>query len=157
MSLLTHAQLERIEKRYAQGISSADIVSIFEKAKASVSEASLRKYVQLRLVPKSERVALGKSRRGSAGLYPVRSVRMINDIKQALKDGDTLEGLQASPRAVLQEVEALEAEASRLMQRAQKHVPRGAAAARPKKHLEAGKAALEKFSRALRAALEASG
>lgn len=91
MSNLSLVEIRRIEKQYPDGIGSAQVVEIFKGKGHRFSEATLRKYVQLGLLPKSRRVGVRGRHRGSSGLYPVGIVKLISDIKQALDMGATLE------------------------------------------------------------------
>lgn len=91
MALLSDAEIRRLERKHVAGVSSAAIVEAFQGKGARFSEATLRKYVQLGLLPKSHRVGTRGRHRGSSGLYPVIVLRLINDIKQALDAGATLE------------------------------------------------------------------
>lgn len=107
MALLTAAEIKRIEKKYADGISSRDIVDIFQKKGERFSEPTLRKYVQLGLLPKSRRVGIRGKHRGSSGLYPVIAVRLINQIKKDLNEGATLEEIRLGTVGLSGEVQAL--------------------------------------------------
>ena len=85
MALLSATELRRVERDHEDGISSADIVELFSSKGERFSEATLRKYVQLGLLPMSRRVGIRGRHRGSSGLYPVVVVRLINEIKKALE------------------------------------------------------------------------
>lgn len=91
MSNLSLVEIRRIEKQYPDGIGSSQVVEIFKGKGHRFSEATLRKYVQLGLLPKSRRVGVRGRHRGSSGLYPVSIVKLISDIKLALDNGATLE------------------------------------------------------------------
>jgi DNA-binding transcriptional MerR regulator len=91
MMSLSGPELRRIERQFAEGIRSQAVVEIFRSKGHRFSEATLRKYVQLGLLPKSRRVGVRGRHRGSSGLYPVSIVRLVNDIKRALEAGATLE------------------------------------------------------------------
>jgi DNA-binding transcriptional MerR regulator len=91
MTLLTDKEVDRLEKKHQVGISSRAVVEAFQSKGARFSEATLRKYVQLGLLPKSQRVGTRGRHRGSSGLYPVMIVRLVNDIKAALDAGSTLD------------------------------------------------------------------
>ncbi|MBI3179211.1 MAG: MerR family transcriptional regulator [Deltaproteobacteria bacterium] len=107
MSLLSSAELSRIERAHAAGIGSSVIVESFRKRRERFSEATLRKYVQLGLLPKSRRVGQRGRHRGSSGLYPVGIVRLINEIKRALERGATLEEIRLGSVGLLGEVQGL--------------------------------------------------
>ncbi|MEO0814149.1 MAG: hypothetical protein AAFY60_14900 [Myxococcota bacterium] len=90
MALLSEGELKKLEKRFGDGISSADIVEAFSSRGERFSEATLRKYVQLGLLPRSQRVGTEGRHRGSSGVYPIKTVRLVNSIKRALEEGQTL-------------------------------------------------------------------
>ena len=58
------------------------------------SEASFRKYVQQGLLPRSKRVGRKGKHRGSLGVYPAKTIRRINSVKQLMADGYTIEEIQ---------------------------------------------------------------
>lgn len=124
MSLLSAAELKRIESKHAEGISSADTVQIFVQKGERFSEATLRKYVQLGLLPKSRRVGARGRHRGSSGRYPVAIVRIINDIKRALEQGATLEEIRLSRVGLVGEVESLQRQAVQVMKHFEEAVAR---------------------------------
>jgi hypothetical protein len=117
MALLSDAELKRLEKKHEAGIGSADIVDAFKSKGARFSEATLRKYVQLGLLPKSHRIGQRGRHRGSSGLYPVMVVRQINDIKGALDAGATLDEVRVGRVGLGGEVDALRIAASKVMDR----------------------------------------
>jgi len=91
MTLLPHAELERIERDYSEGVTSAQLFEILSSLGIRISEPTFRKYVQLGLLPRSKRVGQKGKHKGSQGIYPVSTVRRILEIK-ALMEGDlTLE------------------------------------------------------------------
>ncbi len=93
MALLTESEIKRVESKYSEGISSAAVVKTFRAKGARFSEATLRKYVQLGLLPTSRRIGIKGKHRGSSGLYPVAIVRLANSIKQALEAGHSLQSI----------------------------------------------------------------
>lgn len=107
MATLQSSELRRIETKYAAGITSAAVVKIFRGKGERFSEATLRKYVQLGLLPTSKRVGIRGRHRGSSGLYPCVIVRMANDIKRQLEMGHTLDAIRQSGIAMVGEVELL--------------------------------------------------
>lgn len=86
--------LQTIERDHAQGLTSQEILALFKEQGIAMSEASLRKYVQLGLLPRSVRVGEKGKHRGSRGVYPVRVVRQILVIKQLMAQQYTIEQLQ---------------------------------------------------------------
>jgi hypothetical protein len=107
MGALTTTELRRIEHKFEAGIRSGAVVEIFQGKGHRFSEASLRKYVQLGLLPKSRRVGIRGRHRGSSGLYPVTVVRLINDIKLALDKGATLEEVRFGIVGLASEIDVL--------------------------------------------------
>src|SRR6185503_20086322 len=79
---IDEAMLIRIEREHAAGLSSAEILDVFAVHGIQLSEATLRKYVQLGLLPRSVRVGRKGKHQGSQGVYPVQVVRQILHIKQ---------------------------------------------------------------------------
>ncbi len=93
--LLSDAELDELETTYADGITAAQIVDIFVSRQVRLSEASFRKYVQQGLLPRSRRVGRKGKHRGSMGVYPAKTVRRINEIKRWMREGYTIEEIQA--------------------------------------------------------------
>ncbi len=107
MALLAPAEIKKIERKFEGGISSAAIVQIFQEKGERFSEATLRKYVQLNLLPKSRRVGTRGKHKGSSGLYPATIIGLINDIKGALDAGATLDEIRYTHVGLVGEVHAL--------------------------------------------------
>ena len=82
--LLSEAELDAIEAANPGGLSSGEIVNIFTRQGTRFSEATLRKYVQLGLLPRSRRVGTKGKHKGSRGVYPAGVVRQINEIKRMM-------------------------------------------------------------------------
>lgn len=87
--------LVRIEAEYALGISSASILEVLASLGVKFSEATLRKWVQVGLLPRSVRVGTKGKHTGSHGRYPATIVRQILEIKDLLADGMTIEQVQS--------------------------------------------------------------
>jgi hypothetical protein len=92
--LLDDAALHAIETSHADGLTAVQIVGVFTSRGVKFSEASFRKYVQQGLLPRSRRVGRKGKHRGSLGLYPAKTVRRINRVKQLMADGHTIEEIQ---------------------------------------------------------------
>jgi DNA-binding transcriptional MerR regulator len=92
--LLKEDELRAIEGTYGEGISAVQIVDVFTSRGIKFSEASFRKYVQQGLLPRSRRVGRKGKHRGSMGVYPAKTVRRINTVKQLMADGYTIEEIQ---------------------------------------------------------------
>src|SRR5665811_2376493 len=82
--VFTDDELSRIEREHAEGVTSEQIVDLFVRRHLRFTEATLRKYVQLGLLPRSRRVAIAGAQRGSQGLYPATIVRRIQHLKSML-------------------------------------------------------------------------
>src|SRR5690606_18912228 len=87
---IDESTLARIEQQHTAGLSSAEILDVFAAHNVSLSEATLRKYVQLGLLPRSVRVGTKGKHRGSKGVYPVRVVRQILQIKRMMAEQYTI-------------------------------------------------------------------
>ena len=98
--LLRPADVERIERAATRGVTSREVVKLFEARGARLSAATFRKYVQAGLLPRSRRVGRKGKHTGSTGLYPVAVVRRIDLIKRMMAEGLTLEDIRASFVAV---------------------------------------------------------
>jgi hypothetical protein len=93
-SLLTEEQLRAIETQSPEGLTAVQIVDAFTRHNIKFSEASFRKYVQQGLLPRSRRVGRKGKHKGSLGVYPAKTVRRINHVKQLMLDGYTIEEIQ---------------------------------------------------------------
>jgi len=96
MDFLNLAEIEQIETERAAGITSGEVVRIFEARGARLSASTFRKYVQLGLLPRSRRVGRKGKHSGSTGLYPASVVRRIAVIKRMMAAGYTVEDIQGS-------------------------------------------------------------
>lgn len=88
------SELTRIERERPEGLTSQEILSTLSSLGQSFSEASLRKYVQLGLLPRSVRVGQKGKHRGSKGIYPVRVLRQILAIKDMMARDLTIEQIK---------------------------------------------------------------
>jgi len=100
--------LDRLEREHEQGITSAEILDIFAANEIKFSEATLRKYVQLGLLPRSVRVGRKGKHQGSQGLYPATVVRQIQRIKEMMAQDYTIEEIQREFLFVRGDIEELE-------------------------------------------------
>src|SRR5512139_3699256 len=89
--LLLEEELGDIERQSPDGLTSRQIVDVFTSRGMRFSEATLRKYVQLGLLPRSVRVGRKGKHRGSCGLYPATAVRQIDHIRRLMAQGFTIE------------------------------------------------------------------
>jgi hypothetical protein len=99
--------LASIERERPQGLSSEEIVSYFTDRGVRFTEATLRKYVQLGLLPRSRRVGMKGKHRGSQGMYPATVLRRIQRLKSMMQKY-TIEQIQREFLFVRGDVEELE-------------------------------------------------
>jgi len=108
VNLIEENGLKRLESENPQGLTSKEILDVFQDHGLSLSEATLRKYVQLGLLPRSVRVGQKGKHRGSKGVYPVRVVRQIVLVKRLMAHGYTIEQIQEEFLFLRGELEELE-------------------------------------------------
>jgi DNA-binding transcriptional MerR regulator len=106
--LLRPEDLERVERERTVGISSREVVRLFQSRGARLSASTFRKYVQVGLLPRSRRVGRKGKHTGSTGLYPVEVVRRINLIKRMMAEGMTIEDIRESFVAVKNRLDDVE-------------------------------------------------
>ena len=108
--LLGEDEIQEIEKAWPNGLTSRQIVDVFETRGIRFSEATLRKYVQIGLLPRSVRVGRKGKHRGSCGLYPAHVVRRVNDVKGMMAEDRTIEEIQRSFARFKDEIDSVEKE-----------------------------------------------
>lgn len=106
--LLSPQDIQRLERGRPAGITSREVVRIFEGRGAKLSESTFRKYVQVGLLPRSRRVGRKGKHTGSTGLYPVLVLRRINLIKRMMAEGMTLEEIRGSFVALKNQLDDVE-------------------------------------------------
>jgi hypothetical protein len=106
--LLDEREIDEIERTWPNGLTSRQIVDVFETRGIRFSEATLRKYVQLGLLPRSVRVGRKGKHRGSCGLYPAHVVRRVNAVKGLMAEDRTIEEIQRSFARFKDEIDAVE-------------------------------------------------
>jgi hypothetical protein len=106
--VIDDAALSQIERSHARGLTSAEILDVFARHSVPLSEATLRKYVQLGLLPRSVRVGKKGKHQGSQGVYPVGVIRQIVRIKQMMAESYTIEQIQKEFLFIRSDVEQLE-------------------------------------------------
>ena len=109
--------LAQLEKAHVAGFTSAEILDVFARHDVQLSEATLRKYVQLGLLPRSVRVGRKGKHQGSQGVYPVGVVRQILRIKQMMAESYTIEQIQREFLFIRSEVEQLESMLGRIFKK----------------------------------------
>jgi len=88
------AELDALESEFREGLSSGEVVDVFCRRGIRFSEATFRKYVQLGLLPRSTRVGTKGKHKGSKGVYPVGTLRQINEIKRMMALDYTIEEIR---------------------------------------------------------------
>jgi len=106
--VIDSATLDQLEREYPQGLTSAEILELCAANGLSLSEATLRKYVQLGLLPRSVRVGRKGKHQGSQGVYPVTVLRQVVRIKDMLTRNYTIEQIQRDFLFVRRDLEQLE-------------------------------------------------
>jgi hypothetical protein len=95
-TVLQEREIQEIERAWPNGLTSRQIVDVFETRGIRFSEATLRKYVQLGLLPRSVRVGRKGKHRGSCGVYPAHVIRRVTVVKAMMADNRTIEEIQRS-------------------------------------------------------------
>src|SRR5574338_426624 len=105
---LSSQEIARLERERAEGITTGEVVRLFESRGVRLSAATFRKYVQVGLLPRSRRVGRKGKHTGSTGLYPVAVVRRIALIKRMMAEGYTVEDIRGSFVTVRNRLEDVE-------------------------------------------------
>jgi len=108
MDYFAEHEIDQVERERAAGITSGEVVRLFEARGARLSSSTFRKYVQLGLLPRSRRVGRKGKHQGSTGLYPVAVVRRIGLIKRMMAEGYTVEQIRGSFVAVRNRLDDVE-------------------------------------------------
>ena len=106
-TLLDAAEIDALESAFPEGLSSGEVVDAFCRRGIRFSEATFRKYVQLGLLPRSTRVGTKGKHKGSRGIYPVATLRQINEIKRMMALDYTIEEIRSEFAFVGGELEEL--------------------------------------------------
>ncbi len=109
MDRIDESTLDRIERDHAAGLTSAEILDLFATGGVHLTEATLRKYVQVGLLPRSVRVGRKGKHQGSQGVYPVTVIRQILRIKEMMADNYTIEQIKRDVLFMRSDIQALEA------------------------------------------------
>ncbi len=108
MQRISEEVLDRLEQEHPQGITSAEILDVFASHGIKFSEATLRKYVQQGLLPRSVRVGRKGKHQGSQGMYPAGIVRQVQTIREMMDQNYTIEEIQREFLFVRGDIEDLE-------------------------------------------------
>ena len=106
--LLVEEELSEIERQWPDGLTSRQIVDLFTARGFRFSEATLRKYVQLGLLPRSVRVGRKGKHRGSCGMYPAEVVRRVNQVRSMMAADLTIEDIQHAFARFKEEIDQVE-------------------------------------------------
>jgi DNA-binding transcriptional MerR regulator len=107
-SSIDDGTLANLEQQYASGLTSGDLIDVCAAHGIQLSEATLRKYVQLGLLPRSVRVGRKGKHKGSLGLYPPRAIRQLVRIKEMMAKSYTIEEIRRDFLFVRTDIEQLE-------------------------------------------------
>jgi hypothetical protein len=108
MSRIDDDTLANLERQHAAGLTSAELIDVCAAHGIQLSEATLRKYVQLGLLPRSVRVGRKGKHKGSLGLYPARAIRQLVRIKEMMARSFTIEEIRRDFLFVRTDIEQLE-------------------------------------------------
>jgi len=134
--LLDERELDEIERAWPDGMTSRQIVDVFETRGIRFSEATLRKYVQLGLLPRSVRVGRKGKHRGSCGLYPSHVIRRVNVVKGMMAEDRTIEEIQRSFARFKDDIESVETHLRDLMSGFEREAKGSTVAADGRRELE---------------------
>jgi DNA-binding transcriptional MerR regulator len=134
-ALLGEQELSEIEQAWPQGLTSRQIVDVFETRGIRFSEATLRKYVQLGLLPRSVRVGRKGKHRGSCGIYPAHVVRRVNAVKGMMAENLTIEEIQRSFARFKDDIDGVEEDLRNLLSGFEREA-RGAGTENPERRRE---------------------
>lgn len=151
---LSQRTITEIERAHPGGLSSRQILDLLEANDAPMTEATLRKYVQLGLLPRSRRVGEKGKHRGSHGIYPVEVIRRIDEIRRAMTGGETLESLARATRSVRGKLGDARAELGALLEAAAEDLDHAGLERSERRARETELGALEKQGRAWLRAVE---
>src|SRR4029077_13374738 len=134
--LLADLEIDEIERSWPDGMTSRQIVDVFETRGIRFSEATLRKYVQLGLLPRSVRVGRKGKHRGSCGLYPAHVIRRVNVVKGMMAQDRTIEEIQRSFARFKDDIESVEKQLRELLGRFEREAKEPGVAADGRRELE---------------------
>ena len=151
--LLTEAQVREIETASPDGLTSRELVAVFADQGVRFSEATLRKYVQLGLVPRSRRVGRKGKHLGSRGVYPIRAVRRINTIKRLMQERYTIEEIAERFLTFKDNIETLDEALTELLARFEEAIV-GVPPSAARERLHAELSSVRKSAEALRVGVQ---
>lgn len=110
------AHFLKIEREHQHGVTSPQILDLLAGLGVSFSEATLRKYVQQGLLPRSKRIGKKGKHQGSQGVYPPVVVRQICRIRDMMASDLTIEQIQKEVLFVRGDIEELERTLSKIFE-----------------------------------------
>jgi DNA-binding transcriptional MerR regulator len=122
---LLEASLREVERTRPEGLTSAEILDLLATSGMSFSEATLRKYVQIGLLPRSVRVGQKGKHLGSKGLYPTEVVRRIALIKALMAERYTIEDIKQRLLFLSVDIDKLEASLRAILAKIREGSPSG--------------------------------
>lgn len=134
--LLSDEDLAQIEAEHAAGLTSRQIVDLLSARGVRFSEATLRKYVQLGLAPRSVRVGRKGKHRGSCGVYPAGIVRRVNLVRGMMAQDLTIEQIRRSFARFKDEIDGIEAGLRELIGGFEREAREPRLSAERRRHLE---------------------
>ncbi len=114
-TVFSDAELDVLERRNPDGLTSAEIIRLFKSRGVKLSEGTFRKYIQLGLLPRSKRVGKKGKHKGSKGIYPTTIVRQITAIKHRMAEGLTIEQIQRSWLRFRPRIDSIESDIGELL------------------------------------------
>jgi len=120
--VFTSDELQRLEEAHPDGLPAGAVVELLRQRGVELAEATLRKYVQLGLLPRSHRVGRKGKHRGSVGLYPAGIVGRIAEIRRLMGTGLTLEDIQRSAASFGPQLDTLRLAADALVTRLEEEI-----------------------------------
>lgn len=110
------SHFQKIEREHESGLTSKQILDLLAGLGVSFSEATLRKYVQQGLLPRSKRIGKKGKHQGSQGLYPAGVVRQICRVRDMMARDLTIEQIQREVLFVRGDIEELERTLSKIFE-----------------------------------------
>jgi DNA-binding transcriptional MerR regulator len=106
--MIDDSVLSSLEHQYEAGLTSTALIDVCGAHGIQLSEATLRKYVQLGLLPRSKRVGQKGKHLGSRGMYPVHTIRQLLRIKEMMAESYTIQEIRRDFLFVRTDIEQLE-------------------------------------------------
>lgn len=119
---LAEEELLSVERGNPEGVTSQQVLTWLEERGVKFSEATLRKYVQLGLLPHSTRVGRKGSQKGSQGVYPASIIRQIVEIKRLLELDFSIEQIKQEFLVVRGQIDVIEQKLSQVFEALEQRV-----------------------------------